>query len=90
MSRRSSEHSGSTTTERLEELFEGMATAQYATSTIDRTWGYLNQAGQYDSFVSLVADQLEDLVKVADLAAMSTPGPLRDIAILSAFHSPTP
>jgi integrase len=36
-----------TTTERLEALFAGMADAGYATSTIDRTWGYLNQACQY-------------------------------------------
>lgn len=35
-----------TTTARLEELFEGMAANGYATSTIDRTWGYLNQACQ--------------------------------------------
>lgn len=36
-----------TTTERLEEVFGAMAEAGYATSTIDRTWGYLNQACQY-------------------------------------------
>ena len=34
-------------TERLEGLFAGMAEKGYATSTIDRTWGYLNQACQY-------------------------------------------
>jgi integrase len=36
-----------TTTERIESLFARMAEAGYATSTIDRTWGYLNQACQY-------------------------------------------
>ena len=36
-----------TRTERLEQVFAAMATADYATSTIDRTWGYLNQACQY-------------------------------------------
>ncbi|MFZ0667418.1 MAG: hypothetical protein WAM97_16815 [Acidimicrobiales bacterium] len=36
-----------TTTERLEEVFAAMAEAGYATSTVDRTWGYLNQACQY-------------------------------------------
>jgi integrase len=36
-----------TTTARLEELFLRMAANGYATSTIDRTWGYLNQACQY-------------------------------------------
>ena len=36
-----------TTTERLEQLFQGMAAREYATSTIDRTWNYLNQACQY-------------------------------------------
>ena len=36
-----------TATERLEALFAGMAEKGYATSTIDRTWGYLNQACQY-------------------------------------------
>ncbi len=35
-----------TTTERLEQLFRDMADREYATSTIDRTWGYLNQACQ--------------------------------------------
>ena len=35
-----------TTTERLERVFRDMATAGYATSTIDRTWLYLNQACQ--------------------------------------------
>ena len=36
-----------TSTERLEAVFAGMADKNYATSTIDRTWGYLNQACQY-------------------------------------------
>ncbi len=36
-----------TSTERLEQLFEGMAERGYATSTIDRTWHYLNQACQH-------------------------------------------
>jgi len=36
-----------TSTERLEELFQDMAKRKYATSTIDRTWGYLNQACQH-------------------------------------------
>jgi integrase len=36
-----------TSTERLEELFKGMAARGYATSTIDRTWNYLNQALQF-------------------------------------------
>ena len=36
-----------TRTERIEKLFGAMADAGYATSTIDRTWGYLNQACQY-------------------------------------------
>jgi integrase len=36
-----------TTTERIEKLFAGMAKKKYATSTIDRTWGYLNQACEY-------------------------------------------
>jgi integrase len=36
-----------TRTERVEEVFEAMAEAGYATSTIDRTWGYLNQACQH-------------------------------------------
>ena len=36
-----------TTTERLEGLFQDMARRNYATSTIDRTWGYLNQACQH-------------------------------------------
>ncbi|MDP9386949.1 MAG: site-specific integrase [Actinomycetota bacterium] len=35
-----------TATERLEKLFRDMAAAGYATSTIDRTWLYLNQACQ--------------------------------------------
>ena len=36
-----------TGTARLEEVFAEMAAADYATSTIDRTWGYLNQACQF-------------------------------------------
>jgi integrase len=36
-----------TRTDRLERVFAGMADAGYATSTIDRTWGYLNQACQH-------------------------------------------
>lgn len=36
-----------TSTERLERLFNGMADKGYATSTIDRTWNYLNQACQH-------------------------------------------
>ncbi len=36
-----------TTTARLEAVFNAMAEKHYATSTIDRTWGYLNQACQY-------------------------------------------
>jgi integrase len=36
-----------TTTERLEALFQDMARRDYATSTIDRTWNYLNQACQH-------------------------------------------
>ncbi len=36
-----------TTTERLEALFQDMADRDYATSTIDRTWNYLNQACQH-------------------------------------------
>jgi len=36
-----------TSTERLEELFAGMAERGYATSTIDRNWNYLNQACQH-------------------------------------------
>jgi len=36
-----------TTTPRLEELFERMSAAGYATSTVDRTWGYLNQACEW-------------------------------------------
>lgn len=36
-----------TTTARLEAVFAAMAKQGYATSTIDRTWGYLNQACQY-------------------------------------------
>lgn len=35
-----------TSTERLEELFNSMAASDYATSTIDRNWNYLNQACQ--------------------------------------------
>lgn len=35
-----------TSTERLEQLFNDMATRNYATSTIDRNWNYLNQALQ--------------------------------------------
>lgn len=33
-----------TGTARLERVFQGMADAEYATSTIDHTWTYLNQA----------------------------------------------
>lgn len=36
-----------TGTSRLEELFAGMARKGYATSTVDRTWLYLNQACQW-------------------------------------------
>ncbi len=36
-----------TTTERLEELFQSMADRDYATSTVDRNWNYLNQACQH-------------------------------------------
>lgn len=36
-----------TTTERLEALFASMAAKGYATSTVDRTWNYLNQACQH-------------------------------------------
>ncbi len=36
-----------TSTERLEELFNGMVEKGYATSTIDRNWNYLNQACQH-------------------------------------------
>ena len=36
-----------TSAERLEKLFAGMALKDYATSTIDRNWNYLNQACQY-------------------------------------------
>jgi integrase len=36
-----------TSTERLEDLFAGMAEHGYATSTIDRTWHNLNQACQH-------------------------------------------
>ena len=36
-----------TSTERLEKLFNEMATRGYATSTIDRNWNYLNQACQH-------------------------------------------
>jgi integrase len=35
-----------TSTERLEKVFNDMATRGYATSTIDRNWNYLNQACQ--------------------------------------------
>ncbi len=33
-----------TSTQRVERIFASMAAAGYASSTIDRTWGYLNQA----------------------------------------------
>ena len=36
-----------TSTERLEQLFNTMAAGNYATSTIDRNWNYLNQACQH-------------------------------------------
>ena len=36
-----------TTTARLEEVFVALASAGYATSTVDRTWLYLNQACQH-------------------------------------------
>jgi integrase len=36
-----------TSTERLEGVFNGMDEKGYATSTIDRTWNYLNQACQH-------------------------------------------
>ena len=36
-----------TSTERLERVFGDMAEREYATSTIDRTWGYLNQALEF-------------------------------------------
>ncbi len=36
-----------TSTDRLEKLFQSMADGSYATSTIDRTWNYLNQACQH-------------------------------------------
>ncbi len=36
-----------TSTERLEKLFADMAKQGYATSTVDRTWNYLNQALQH-------------------------------------------
>jgi integrase len=36
-----------TSTERLEEIFNGMADKGYATSTVDRNWNYLNQACQH-------------------------------------------
>jgi len=36
-----------TSTDRLEALFNGMAERGYATSTVDRTWNYLNQALQF-------------------------------------------
>ena len=36
-----------TRTKRVEEVFAHMAKAGYSTSTIDRTWGYVNQACQH-------------------------------------------
>src|SRR5688500_347598 len=36
-----------TKTERVEQVFEKMANAGYSTSTVDRTWLYLNQACQF-------------------------------------------
>ncbi len=36
-----------TSPRRLEPVFEAMSDAGYATSTIDRTWGYLNQACEW-------------------------------------------
>jgi integrase len=36
-----------TSTDRLEKLFNAMANKGYATSTVDRTWNYLNQACQH-------------------------------------------
>ena len=36
-----------TSTARLEDLFADMAVRNYATSTVDRTWSYLNQACQF-------------------------------------------
>lgn len=36
-----------TAPKRIEQVFTAMGTADYATSTIDRTWGYLNQACEY-------------------------------------------
>lgn len=36
-----------TQTERVEQVFRKMAEAGYATSTVDRTWLYLNQASQF-------------------------------------------
>ena len=36
-----------TSTERLEQVFNAMAAGNYATSTIDRNWNYLNQACQH-------------------------------------------
>ncbi|MGH9010340.1 MAG: hypothetical protein ACRDYF_10910, partial [Acidimicrobiia bacterium] len=36
-----------TSTERLEEMFRGMAARGLATSTIDHNWNYLNQALQF-------------------------------------------
>jgi integrase len=36
-----------TRTKRVEDVFARMAKAGYATSTIDRTWGYLNQSCQH-------------------------------------------
>jgi integrase len=36
-----------TSTDRLEKLLAGMADKGYATSTVDRTWNYLNQACQF-------------------------------------------
>jgi hypothetical protein len=43
-----------TTTERLEALFNKMAADGYSTSTVDRTWHYLNQATQYAVRIRLV------------------------------------
>jgi len=36
-----------TRTDRVDQVFAAMADAGYATSTIDRTWGYLNQACEH-------------------------------------------
>lgn len=36
-----------TKTERVEDVFKKMAAAEYATSTVDRAWVYLNQACQF-------------------------------------------